>query len=472
MTDQPTPAGENSAQVPRPTPAPPLPAPPPRPRPPAMPRPAAQAPAAPTAPVAPLPDESREAAAAAAWGRVDADGTVWVRETAGERQVGQYPGADGGEALALYVRRFLDLQAQVLLLEARLSHLGVREIDQSLASLTEQLTEPAAVGDLDGLRSRLEILRERAEARRTELAQQRDEAKQAALAERTTIVEMAEKIAATPTEKIHWRDRGHELRELLEQWKHAQRNGPRLDRPVEDGLWKRFSSARSSFEKRRSRYFADLDAAQTEAKTAKEKLVSRAEELSSSRDWAHTASAYRALMDEWKQAGRASRKDDDALWARFRAAQQVFFDARNEQNAQLDAEYQGNLEVKLKILEEAEKLLPVTDPDAAKQALRPLQDRWEAAGRVPRGDLQRVEARMRTVEEAVRRAESERWQRSDPEKRARAEGLAAQLAEAIADLERDVVTAEERGDDKAAATAREALAARRAWLEQVERNTD
>ncbi len=61
-----------------------------------------------------------EEAAAAAFGRVDADGTVWVTEAAGERVVGQYPGADPAEALALYVRRYADLRATVLLFETRL----------------------------------------------------------------------------------------------------------------------------------------------------------------------------------------------------------------------------------------------------------------------------------------------------------------------------------------------------------------
>ena len=92
---------------------------------------------------------------------------------------------------------------------------------------------------------------------------------------------------------------------------------------MEDELWKRFSSARTQFDRHRRQFFSQLDQAQSEAKRIKEALIAEAEALSSSVDWSRTSSAYRELMNRWKAAPRASRKEDDALWARFRAAQQV-----------------------------------------------------------------------------------------------------------------------------------------------------
>ena len=65
------------------------------------------------------------------------------------------------------------------------------------------------------------------------------------------------------------------------------------------------------------------------AKQVKENLVTEAERLQSSTDWGATAGVFRDLMTQWKAAGRASRADDDALWARFRAAQDAFFDAKD-----------------------------------------------------------------------------------------------------------------------------------------------
>ncbi|MFD6177161.1 MULTISPECIES: DUF349 domain-containing protein [unclassified Isoptericola] len=465
------PAAPKPSAVPKPRPGAPKPS--------AVRRPAAPTPAdippaeaaTPVTPVAPPAHDAAQAAAAEAFGRVDEDGTVYVREAAGERQVGQFPGVDASEAMSLYVRRYLDLDAKVALFETRLdsADLSVREIDQTLTKLAEETGEPAAVGDLDALRARVEGLGARAGERRAALEQERAAAKAEAVAARTAIVESAEKIAGTDPAKMQWRPAGEELRGLLDQWKDAQRNGPRIDRPTEEALWKRFSHARTAFDRERRHFFADLEQRNSAAKAEKEKLVAEAEALKDHTDWGATAAAYRDLMARWKAAGRASRKDDDALWARFRAAQDAFFGARDAENAAIDAEYGQNLVVKEALLVEAEALLPVTDLAAAKAALRDLQERWEDAGKVPRGDVQRVEGRMRAVETAVRTAEQARWDRTNPETRARAEGAAAQLEAAIEGLERDLAAARESGDARRVEEAETALAARRAWLEQVVR---
>ena len=427
----------------------------------------------PTAAPVPVPPALTpvESAEAARWGRVDDDGTVWVREESGERVVGQYPGADHSDALAFYVRRYADLHAKVLLFEARLSatDLAVKEIDSTLEHLTGELAEPAVVGDLDALRTRLAALGEVAAQRRAVADAERAAAKQAALEARTAIVEAAEKIAATDPERIQWRPAGEQLHTLLDQWKDAQRHGPRVDRGSEDALWKRFSHARSTFDRERRRYFSELEKHNAGAKAEKAALVVAAEQLATSTDWAETSSAYRELMNRWKNAGRASRKDDDALWARFRTAQDQFFNARDASQKETDAEFAANLEVKLVLLAEAEKLAPVRDLSAARVGLRDLQERWERAGKVPRGEIQRVEGRLRAVEQAVREAEQSQWQRSNPETRARAEGAAAQLLAAIAGLEQDLAKATAAGNTRKIAEAQAALDARRTWLEQVER---
>jgi hypothetical protein len=468
---EPEAATSEAPPAPRPMPRPaprPMPRPPVHPVAPAGPR--GESPAAPVVPIAP-PIDAAEAAAASAFGRVDDDGTVWVREAAGERTVGQFPGTSTDEALALYVRRFLDLKAKVVLFETRLTatDLAVKEIDQTLTKLAEELTEPAAVGDLDGLRARLDALRSVAAERRAAAEAERAAARAIVLAARTQIVEAAEKIAGTDPERIQWRPAGEQLRVLLDQWKEAQRSGPRLDRASEESLWKRFSHARTTFDRERRHFFAELESRNAGAKAAKEDLVRDAESLATSTDWGATAGVYRDLMARWKASGRASRSDDDALWARFRAAQDAFFAARDASAASTDDEFRANLQLKEALLTEAERLVPVTDVAAAKAALRTLQDRWESAGKVPRADVQRIEARLRAVETAVRDADQAVWRRSNPETRARAEGAAAQLENAIAGLEADLAAAVAKGDARKVAEARAALDARRAWLEQVQR---
>lgn len=420
----------------------------------------------PTAPAEPEVDP-QEAMDAAKWGRVDGEGRVYVQDADSEREVGQFPDAPIAEALAFYVRRFLDLKATVDLFATRLPQLSVREIDSTVSSLEESLKEPAAVGDLEGLRARFAALKDVASERRAAVNAERAAAREQALKERTALVERAEAIANQDPGRTQWKTSSAELRDLLEQWKGAQRRGPRLDRPTEDGLWKRFSHARTTFDRHRRQYFSELDAKQSAVKTAKEALIKRAEELSASTDWAGTSAKYRDLMEEWKKAGRASRKEDDALWARFRAAQQVFFDARRAKDEATDTEYAENLKVKEALVVKAEALLPITNVKAAKKALRPIQDAWEEAGRVPRAAVRRIEGRMRAVEDAIRDAENAEWRRSDPETKARAEGLAGQLEDSIAELERDLEAARSAGNTKKVAEAEAALTARRAWLEQV-----
>ena len=399
--------------------------------------------------------------------RIGEDGTVYVKDGDEERVIGGFPEGIPASPYALYERRYADLAATIKLFEDRLATLSPRDIDQTLATLREQVASPNVIGDIPALRERVAVVAKAAEERKEIAREERKAAKAQALAERTSVVERAESIVAQDPAKTHWKQSGQTLRDLLDEWKNLQRRGPRLDKTVEDELWKRFSSARTQFDRHRRQFFSQLDQAQSEAKRVKEALIAEAEALSSSEDWSRTSGAYRELMNRWKAAPRASRKEDDALWARFRAAQQVFFDARRAKDEATDAEYRENLVAKEAILVDAEAILPVTDIDRAKAQLRQIQDRWEDVGRVPSSDLHRIEGRLRAVEAAVRDAEEKEWRRTNPETRARAAGMVGQLEEQIAQLERSLAEAESKGDDKAAKSVRETLETKRAWLAQI-----
>ncbi|GAB3589036.1 DUF349 domain-containing protein [Angustibacter peucedani] len=410
------------------------------------------------------------------FGRVADDGTVYVRTGDGERAVGSYPDAPAAEALAYFARKYDELVAQVELFEQRLATADVPpgEIDSGVAKLREAVTDVHAVGDLDALTARVEALAPLAKERRQQADAARSQARDAARARRTALVEEAETIAAVPAERTQWRAEGQRMKELFDAWRTEQKgggdpHGVRLDRRSEDELWKRFSHARTAFDRKRRQHFAHLDESHAEAKAAKEALAKEAEALRDSTDWGPTAAAFKRLMDRWRAAGRAARKDDDELWNRFRAAQDTFFAARHAVQAEQDAEFSANLTVKEALLVEAEALVPVSDLEKAKAALRDIQDRWEAAGKVPRGDLDRVERRMRAVEQAVRADEDARWRNTNPEARARAQSAVDQLETAIADLEADLKKATDQGKAKRVAEAEAALAARREWLEQARR---
>jgi hypothetical protein len=438
----------------------------------------AGAPSAPSAPAPPGPHPTPAAAAPAAaaaaapvpppsdpteWGRVDDEGTVWVRTADGERSVGSYPGAEAPEALAYFGRKFDELAGQVTLLEQRVASGGVSLADAqtSVDHLREQVVDANAVGDLAGLSARLDTLTEAIATRKARRDAERAKSRERAAAAKEKIVAEAESLSGS----TEWKKTGDRMRSLLDEWKAA----PRLDRKSDDALWKRFSHARTAFDKRRRVHFAELDEQRGEAAARKEKLIKEAEALSTSREWGETAKKYRELMDRWKAAGRARRDVEDELWTRFRAAQDVFFSARSEVFAARDADLATNLEKKQKLLVEAEALLPVTDHRAARQVLRTIHEKWEAAGHVPRASKDAVENRLRRVDEAVRAAEQAEWARTNPEARARAEATVTQLQASIAGLEKDAAAARAAGNEKKAADAEAAVETRRSWLVEAEK---
>lgn len=400
------------------------------------------------------------------FGRVDADGSVFVTDNGSERQVGQFPDGTPQEALDYFVRKYDDLAAQVQLLEQRArAGANPNDIAKSVAHLLEQLEQAQAVGDLQSLRDRLGKL----SGEVAELGEQQQEAQQQAVAEaiayRESIVVAAEELAAQAPEKIQWKQTSAKLDELFTSWQTHQKTGPRLPKADANALWKRFRTARTHLDGERRKFFAKLDADHKQARDAKQAIIERAEALAPK--GADGVPEYRRLLDEWKAAGRAGRKHDDALWAKFKAAGDVLFQAKAEVDARDNEEFHANLEQKLTILDDAAPIMSMTDRKAAREKLNEIQRRWDEVGRVPRANFKEVEDRLRTVEQHVRKLDDEHWANTNPEKQARQSGMAAQLNEAIAKLERDLEAAKAKGDARAIKDAEEALNARQAWLKVI-----
>jgi hypothetical protein len=398
------------------------------------------------------------------WGRVDPDGTVYVRTAEGERVIGSWQAGSPEEALAFFRRKYESLETEVTLLEQRLNStdLSPAQAQSSVERLRKTVAEANAIGDLDGLCGRLDKLTGVVGHKREEVKAQREQARSAAREIKERIVDEAEHIAAEAT---HWKSSGERMRELLEEWKTA----PHAERATEAVLWKRLSAARNSFTKRRKAYFAGLEEQREEVRARKERLVADAESLATSTAWGPTAGTFRDLMRAWKAAGRASREAEEDLWGRFKGAQDQFFAARAEALSEKEAELREHAVAKEVLLEQAQALLPITDLRATRNALRGIQEKWEQIGGVPRDSRDRLEGGLRKVEDAVRKAEDNQWRRSNPEAIARAEGTVTQLRAAIEGLERQLAKAQEKGDAKAERNAEEALEARRSWLAEAER---
>jgi hypothetical protein len=383
----------------------------------------------------------------ASFGRVDPDGTVYVRTAAGERSVGQVPDVTAEEALGFFVRRFEALELEVSLLETRLGSgaLSPDDANASIKTVRAAVTDAHAVGDLDGLLARLDklapLVAEQRAARKAERAKQTE----AARAAKEKFVLEAEKLAAG----TDWRGGVNRFRALLDQWKAL----PRLDRTTDDELWHRFSSARTTYTRRRKAQFAQQAEQRESAREVKERLAAAAEELANSTDWGPTTGAYRDLMTQWKAAGPAPRG--------------IFFAAKQAVFEEQDTEFKANAEAKEALLAEGEQILPVRDLDQAKAAYRDLLERWTAIGKVPRDAIRPLENRLHAIENGIKQAEEDRWKRTNPEARARAEDTAAKLEAQIQALEDKATRAEARGDIKAARDAANSASTYRQWLEQA-----
>jgi hypothetical protein len=402
----------------------------------------------------------------APWGRVDETGTVFVRTADGERPVGQYPDGTPQEALAYFERKFTELAGQVTLLEQRVKRgTAASDIAKTVETLRAGIAEANAVGDLASLEARLDALHGAVDELTEKQVAEAKAAVDAALAERTALVEEVEALASQDLAKAQWKQVSASLDALFERWQRHQQDGPRLPKNESNELWKRFRAARTTIETHRKAFFAELDTVHKDARLRKQELAEKAEALAPK--GVDGIPAYRSLLEEWKLAGRAGKKVDDSLWARFKAAGDVLYAAKAELDARDDAEFGANLEKKLALLEEAEPLLSATDRDSARETLLSIQRRWDEIGKVPRDRVKSVEDRMRKVETAVRKLDEDYWQRNNPEKKARSEGLASQLEEAIAKLETELAEALAGGDAQRIAEAQEALDARRAWLAAI-----
>ncbi|WP_348787944.1 DUF349 domain-containing protein [Leifsonia sp. NPDC080035] len=400
------------------------------------------------------------------WGRVDETGTVYVREGDGERVVGEYPDGTAEEAIAYFERKYTDLAGQVGLLEQRARRgAPANDVAKSVANLRSAVEGANAVGDLASLLTRLDALGGTVEELTEQQSAEAKAAVENAILERTAIVEEAEALAAQDPERTQWKQTTASLDALFARWQAHQHDGPRLPKNEANELWKRFRAARSTIEHNRKAFFAELDSQHRDVRSRKNALIEQAERLVPL--GADGVPEYRRLLDQWKLAGRAGKKNDDALWARFKAAGDAIYSAKAEVDARDNVEYEANLQLKLALLEEAEPLLHEKNRETARAALLSIQERWDAIGRVPREQVRPIEDRLRKVEAAVRRLDEEHWEKNDPEKKARSEGLASQLNAAIAKLEQELAEAQATGDAAKVKAAQEALDARKIWLDAL-----
>ena len=403
-----------------------------------------------------------------AFGRVAEDGTVYVRTSSGEKAVGSYPGKTAEEALGYFVRKFEVLAAEVALLAARIKSGALVPSDAYAAvkKLRDQVKELNGVGDLDALSASVEQIeplieghREAYEAKKAAETAAKEARREQILVEKEKIVAEAEALTLSES----WKVTGDRLKVLLDEWKSA----PRLDKKADADLWKRFSSSRNKFDKRRRTHFAALEATQKTVIDAKKAIIEEAEKLATSTEWVPTAKRFKALMDSWKAAGRGKPSDDAKMWARFKAAQDQFFTAKNADLEKRDTTMATNLLKREELVLQIEALLPITDVNEGKKALRELLNSWGKIGMTHRDKRAALDSRVNAVEHAFKEAEAEIWRKTDPAAKARAQEVVKQLTDSIENYEKVAAKSQAAGNAKKAAEALESAAARKVWLEEA-----
>ncbi|HVT20371.1 MAG TPA: DUF349 domain-containing protein [Mycobacteriales bacterium] len=390
------------------------------------------------------------------WGRIDADGSVYLRTSDGERQIGSWQAGSPEEGLAFYRKRYDDLVADVALLEARATVASadpsvVREAAQKMRSA---VAEAAALGDLDALCARLDGVITKTDERLAERAAERARAAEANVERKRALVAEAQALAASD----HWKAGAERFRAIVEEWKTI-----RIDRKTDSSLWEEFAKARRTFDTRRRAHFAELDAAREEAAGRKAKLANEAEKLADSSEWGPTAKRFRDLMAEWKATGRATREAEDALWQRFKAAQDKFFTRRSETFSARDDEQAANLAAKRELIAEAATIDAKADPEGARKRLKSIHDRWEKIGHVPRDAKDKLERELGDIERGIREAASAARHFDVPES-----PLVVRLRESVDKLQARLERARTSGDQKLAAETEAALSTQQQWLAQAE----
>ena len=177
----------------------------------------------------------------------------------------------------------------------------------------------------------------------------------------------------------------NELQKLHEQWKEY---GP-VAKEFRESIWARFQAATAVINKRYQAHFEELKSKQKENLAAKEALCVKVEEIaareiSSSDEWNSSAKEILAIQAEWRKIGFATKKENQKIYDRFRAACDAFYGRKRDYYSQFREEMEANVEKKLELIKAAEELKSSTEWKKTTEKFIELQKQWKEIGAVPR----------------------------------------------------------------------------------------
>ena len=189
-----------------------------------------------------------------------------------------------------------------------------------------------------------------------------------------------------------------ELQKLHEQWKEY---GP-VAKDHRESIWDRFKAATAVINKRYQAHFEGLKEQQNENLAKKTVLCEKVEEIASreiadSNEWNACSKEIEEIQKEWRTIGFASKKDNQKIYDRFRAACDKFYERKREFYNEYKDSINANLEKKIALCEEAEALMVSTDWKKATDQFIALQKQWKEIGAVPRKKSEQLWKRFRAA---------------------------------------------------------------------------
>lgn len=190
-----------------------------------------------------------------------------------------------------------------------------------------------------------------------------------------------------------------ELQKLHEQWKEF---GP-VAKEFREQIWDRFKAATAVINKKYQAYFEDQKAKQADNLAAKSALCEKVEaiadkeDIKSSNEWNALSKEIENIQKEWKTIGFASKKENQKIYDRFRAACDKFFGKKRDFYVQFKDNMNENMEKKMAIIAEAEALKTSTEWKKATDRFISLQNQWKEIGAVPRKKSEQMWKRFRAA---------------------------------------------------------------------------
>lgn len=243
-----------------------------------------------------------------------------------------------------------------------------------------------------------EVLWERFKAASSRINKQHQEHFEALKAEQVKNLELktelcaaAEELCGQPlTTRKEWNKASERLLEIQKTWKTIG-FAPKKDN---NRIYERFRTACDKFFEAKRAFYAGVKTEMEHNLQLKNELCEAAEALSESEDWKATTEELIALQARWKAVGAVSRRHSDAVWKRFRAACDKFFERKAAHFSGVDSEYEANLQKKLALLDE----MAAADVAAGGfEVIRDFQRRWGEIGFVPIKQKDAIQKRYKAV---------------------------------------------------------------------------